>query len=363
MRSVLYDYLALSHMKGIGVQTIKKLLSRFGSTDKLFAAKSDALQAAGLSSAQATSLATIDQTAIEQALTWSEQAQHHIICMEDTHYPPLLHQIYQPPLILFVQGDLSLLAQAQLAIVGSRRPTAIGKENAFYFAAHLSEQGLLINSGLAIGIDTAAHQGAMSQGKTLAVLGSGFNQLYPKTNRTLADDIIASDGAIISEFALETPPLALNFPRRNRIISGLSLGVLVVEAAQRSGSLISARYALEQGREVFAIPGSIHNPLSRGCHQLIHQGAKLVETTADIFDELPNLRPLTDNIVNKANPAVKLTNDYQQLLNCIEDQATSIDSIIHRSSLSIEAAASKLLQLELDGFIEHNGDGYRRLRS
>ena len=197
--------------------------------------------------------------------------------LHDARYPELLKQIADPPSILFVQGDVSLLAKWQIALVGSRNPSASGRDTAYEFSRYLAQDGITINSGLAMGIDAASHQGALAAGgKTIAVIGTGLDRVYPAKHRELAHEI-ASTGAIVSEFALGTSPRAENFPRRNRIISGLSLGTVVVEAAVKSGSLITARMAMEQGREVFAIPGSIHNPLARGCHQLIRQGAKLVE--------------------------------------------------------------------------------------
>jgi DNA processing protein len=254
-------------------------------------------------------------------------------------------------------------------MVGSRNPTASGQQTATEFARHLSASGLIITSGLALGIDAASHQGALdAAGATIAVMGTGLDRVYPARHRDLARQI-AGEGALISEFPVGTPPLAENFPRRNRIISGLSLGTLVVEAALRSGSLISARNAGEQGREVFAIPGSIHNPLARGCHHLIRQGAKLVETAQDVIDELGALAVACLEQHNPGPPdehpdqARELDGDYLQLLDNIEFESTSIDQLVTSSGLTPAEVSSMLLQLEMSGYIASSPGGiYNRLK-
>jgi DNA processing protein len=293
---------------------------------------------------------------IEQDLAWLEQDHRHIVTIQDPRYPELLKQIADPPSLLFVQGNVDLLSQWQLAIVGSRNPSASGADTAYEFARYLAQGGISITSGLAIGIDAAAHKGALSAGgKTIAVVGTGLDRVYPAKNRTLAHDI-ADTGAIVSEFALGTPPKAENFPRRNRLISGLSLGTLVIEAAIRSGSLITARMAMEQGREVFAIPGSIHNPLARGCHKLIREGAKLVETATDILEELGALAGVQQPIVENTSPATsepqELDKDYQCLLENLGYDPIQIDVLIERCGLTADAVSSMLLLLELQGQVE-----------
>lgn len=301
-------------------------------------------------------------------LAWLEQPGHHLLDWSDPHYPPLLRQIARPPPLLFVHGDPACLRQPQLAIVGARHPTPAGRDTAQRFATHLAGCGLTITSGLALGIDAAAHQGALSGGQTIAVMGSSLDQVYPARHRELARAIVAR-GALVSELPIGTPPLAENFPRRNRLISGLALGVLVVEAAAQSGSLITARLAVEQGREVFAIPGSIHNPLAKGCHALIRQGAKLVETAADILEELGALAMAAAEPVSVESapapapaPAPALTEDYQQLLVAMGDAPVSVDALADRCGLTAEALSSMLLILELEGRIAAMPGGlYERL--
>lgn len=218
---------------------------------------------------------------------WLEKSyDHHIIQCDDLSYPSLLREIHQPPSMLYIKGNLALLQQPQLAMVGTRQPTAEGRRAAYTFARELTTSGLTITSGLAIGIDTACHQGALAAGSTIAVLGSGLNCVYPRSNQKLAEQIIAANGCLISEFSPDTPPRTYHFPRRNRIISGLSLGVFVIEATQHSGSLITARHSLEQNRDIFALPSSPLNPQAKGCHQLIKEGAILVDSLSDILTHL-----------------------------------------------------------------------------
>jgi DNA processing protein len=271
----------------------------------------------------------------------------------------LLRQIPYPPPLLFVHGDPDCLRAPQLAIVGTRNPTPPGRETAHRFAAHLAGAGLAITSGLALGIDAAAHQGALSgDGRTIAVMGTSLERVYPAKNRDLAH-AIAERGALVSELPIGTPAAAENFPRRNRLISGLALGVLVVEAAARSGSLITARAALDQGREVFAIPGSIHNPLAKGCHALIRQGmAKLVETADDILEELGSLaaagaeKSTLSTVAPSAGAAPDwLDDDYRQLLAAIGDGPAGVDLLVERCGLTAEVVSSMLLILELEGYV------------
>ena len=298
-----------------------------------------------------------------------------LVLYNSPHYPPLLTQIDTPPVALFVQGDVGVLLRAQLAVVGSRSPTHEGVRTAREFAQFLARSGLAITSGLAIGIDAAAHQGALAGGgRTIAVLGSGLDVLYPPENAALAQQIIAQGngqgGALVSEFPLGTAPIRMNFPRRDRLISGLSLGTLVVEAARHSGSLITARLAAVQGREVFAIPGSIHSPLSRGCHELIRQGAKLVENATDILSEL-NIPYVKQDVTESAAPAepplrrvLGLDKDYEILLDALGFEPQSIDALVDRTGLPSPHLASMLLILELEGRVGvHAGGRYSALRA
>jgi DNA processing protein len=301
---------------------------------------------------------------------WLQDDNHHLIRLGDDAYPELLAGITGAPSQLSVIGDPELLHLPALAIVGSRNPTTGGSRNAFEFARHLGTTGFCIVSGLAQGIDAAAHRGALAaDAPTVAFLGHGIDRVYPAGNRELAREI-ARRGALVSEFPLGTAPGRELFPQRNRLISGLSLGTLVVEAARRSGSLITARLAAEQGREVFAIPGSIHNPLSRGCHQLIRQGAKLVEAADDIVAELaPLAGHLLERIDESASssrlPAgrTEMDEEYVKLLEAIGHDPVSPDELVERSGLTIDQVSSMLLILELEGKIEKQSGGRYSLLS
>jgi DNA processing protein len=303
-----------------------------------------------------------------QSGSWADEAGHSILTPASPDYPPLLKEIPGPPDCLYVDGQVDALHLPALAIVGSRNPTRQGRQTAYEFARHLGRSGFCIVSGLAQGIDTAAHEGALDGGgQTVAFLGHGVDTVYPASNRSLAARIIGS-GALCSEFPLGASPRREHFPQRNRLISGLSLGTIVVEAARKSGSLITARLASEQGREVFAIPGSIHNPLSRGCHQLIRQGAKLVESAADIVDELGML---VDHIATApgapaaAEPGPSDDDpQYGALLEAMGFDPASTDELAARSGLTIDEVSSMLLILELEGKIEAQAGGrYSRLGS
>lgn len=306
-----------------------------------------------------------DWDGVRRDLEWLGADDHHLLCYGEPGYPRALLQIGNPPPVLFVAGDPDILDHPALAIVGSRNPTAVGRENAESFAEHLAGCGLVIVSGLAVGIDTAAHRGALRNGATVAVLGHGPEDIYPKGNRALAKQI-AANGAVITEFPVGTPPLPENFPRRNRIISGLAAGTLVVEATIRSGSLITARTASEQGREVFAIPGSIHNPMAKGCHHLIRQGAKLVDRAEHVLEELAPLLeiPLDSSIVAPAGVTEDveeaLDADYERLLECLEDTPVPVDQLVARSGLTPEIVSSMLLIMELRGLVRAAPGGYAR---
>jgi DNA processing protein len=351
-------WLMLARVPGLHAGTVQPVLPQFGSVTALVRSSPSSLRAAGLPPAAADAL-TKAESLVEADLRWLEQEHHHFVPYGSPDYPELLAGIADPPLGLFVQGNPEVLALPQLAVVGARNPTPIGRENAYDFAAHLARCGLTITSGLALGIDAASHEGALhGGGATVAVCGTGLDVHYPRANRELAA-AISRNGALISEFPLGTPPLKANFPRRNRVISALSLGTLVVEAAVQSGSLITARLAAEQGREVFAIPGSIHNPLARGCHQLIRQGAKLVETADDIFVELRALtstlgaaRPAALSSADATDSRRVLDKEYEILLDALGFEPASVDSVIERTGLKADEVASMLLILELEGHID-----------
>ncbi len=309
---------------------------------------------------------TPNWSGVESDLAWLQQPNTAIITLLDDRYPSLLKNIPSPPPLLYVRGDVNILSKPQLAIVGSRRPTAQGLEQAEYFARHFASLGFVVVSGLALGIDSASHKGALAAngGQTIAVLGNGVDYIYPAQNRSLTAKIL-TNGCLVSEFPIGTKPIAHHFPRRNRIISGLSLGVLVVEAAQDSGSLITAKYAGEQGREIFAIPGSISNSQVKGCHELIRQGAKLVESPSDVLEELPTLLKYAIRDKNAAaasvNPRLALLSTQQhQLLNRIDYEVTNVDIIVERVGLSTSIVGGMLLELELQGLITAVPGGYAR---
>lgn len=294
---------------------------------------------------------------------WLQDTNHHIIRPDTDDFPELLAEIQDSPRKLYVAGNIGALHLPSLAIVGSRNPTRGGQQNAYEFARHLGASGFCIVSGLAQGIDAAAHEGALAgRATTVAFLGHGIDTIYPAGNQRLAGRIV-ENGALCSEFPLGSPPRREHFPQRNRLISGLSIGTLVVEAARRSGSLITARLASEQGREIFAIPGSIHNPLSRGCHQLIRQGAKLVESAADIVSELgPMVGHLMQKTVtdNSAEPVpTRRDDEYKLLLTALSYDPATADEIALHCGLTIDQVSSMLLILELEGVIDaHTGGRY-----
>lgn len=355
----LVDWLRLTLIPGIGGETQRKLLSAFGLPSAVFSASHHALRALIGEKPIRLLLDTDNQARVKAALEWAQGENQFIVTLADLEYPQLLLQIPDPPTLLYVRGDIDLLNLPALAMVGSRNPTPQGIQNAERFAAAFAEAGLVIASGLALGIDAAAHRGALcANGKTIAFIGTGIDRVYPARNRELALEIGAR-GAIVSEFPLGTPVTAANFPRRNRLISGVSRGVLVVEAAIESGSLITARLAGEQGREVFALPGSIHSPQSRGCHQLIKQGAKLVETAQDVLEELFwNTHPPSEMCRKTSHDGV----DTNELLTAMGFDPCSLDDLAARSGLTADMLSVMLLHLELDGRVAClPGGRYQRL--
>lgn len=338
----LKTWLALSLTRGLGGESARRLLKQFGSPEAIFAASVGSLQSLVKADVAADISSGITDNAITPTLAWLEDNNNHIVTLADSDYPQALLNIPDPPLLLYVKGRLDLLNRSALAVVGSRSATPQGMNNAGAFAKSLSDAGLCIISGMAHGIDSAAHRGALrGQGGSIAVVGTGLDKVYPAANRDLAH-ALAQQGALVSEFPLGTPPLAANFPRRNRLISGMSLGCLVVEASLQSGSLITARLALEQGRDVFAIPGSIHAPQSKGCHALLKQGAKLVESAQDVMEELGGM------LIAPA-PASGSAGSDAALFEHLGFDPVDVDTLSVRSGLTVSQLSAMLLTLELSG--------------
>jgi len=351
-------WLRLLQAPGIGAGSAAELLQHFGSIGDVFSASDRDLRKLGLAAESRRAMREPDNETLERSLEWLGHEQNHCLALDDAAYPELLKAISYPPMLLFVRGNINCLSLPQLAMVGSRNPTPTGLDTARMFARHLSVSGLAITSGLALGIDSASHRGALDAGGiTIAVCGCGLDRVYPARQESLAESIVET-GALVSEFQPGTPPSRKNFPQRNRIVSGLSVGTLVVEAARASGSLITARHAAEQGREVFAVPGSIHSPQSRGCHQLIRQGAKLVESAADIFEELGALVGALaetgerDDTQTTATPVAEQDHSHQQLLSTLGEETLPIDTLAERSGLTAREVSSMLLILELQGLVQ-----------
>jgi DNA processing protein len=354
----LASWLQLALTPGIGPVTFQRLLRQFGLPQAVLAKKRAELAAF----ASPALLAALESEEVAQSearsLAWASEPGHWVITLADEVYPRLLLEIADPPSLLYARGRVELLQRAALAIVGSRNATLQGEANAQTLARALSEAGLTVVSGLALGIDAAAHRGGLAgPGSTIAVLGTGIDVVYPSRNAPLAAEI-AERGLLLSEFPLGTAPAAQNFPRRNRLISGLARGCLVVEAALASGSLITARAAADQGREVFAIPGSIHSPLAKGCHALIKSGAKLVESAEDVLAELAGFRPSGYASTTKQMP----TGTETGLLAHMGHDPVDVDSLCSRAGMSAEQVSSELLRLELDGRVAALPGGlYQRL--
>lgn len=361
MRQTKEYLLALLETTNLTFSLSTKLFELWPNLADLFNKSVTQLIQMGIKPQEAQKLSKPDWDAVEASLKWAQENNNHIITIEDSCYPELLKEITNPPLLLFVQGNIEALRSRQLAIVGSRNPTHYGLESAFIFAKELVEAGFVITSGFAAGIDAASHNGAMAgMGQTIAIMGTGLNQLYPTHHKKLAQQILESNGALISEFGLEAKGSVWRFPLRNRIISGLSMGTLVVEATVRSGSLISARLASEQGREVFAIPGSIYNPLSCGCHYLINQGAKLVTASKDITDEFGILTS-PKSAPKCAKIKIKLNSECSKLLACIGFESTTIDDLVARVDFSVQQISAILLELELNDLIKSCAGGYVKI--
>lgn len=354
--SELAAWVRLTLVPGVGGETQRALLKAFGPPERIFSAARSALEAA-VGAKLAASIHDCEAgAAVQAAMNWAAESGNRILTLDDPAYPQLLLQTPDPPAVLYAKGRIDLLQHPAIAVVGSRNATPQGLVNAEAFAASLSRAGLTVVSGLALGVDTAAHRGGLEgAGSTIAVIGTGADRIYPARNRELARQI-SHAGLIVSEFPLGTPALAGNFPRRNRVISGLARGVLVVEAAQRSGSLITARLAAEQGRDVFALPGSIHSPLSKGCHLLIKQGAKLVDDARDILEELG-----LEDRGRESAPAD--TGGADALLEAMGYDPCDIDTLAARSARPAQELAAALLELELEGRVAAlPGGRYQRLR-
>lgn len=370
-------WVALHQTLGLGNAALCQLLTKFGSPAAIYSASISQLREIVDEELARKINAGIDVDAIAPTLDWLKKDNAHIVTLADANYPKLLLEISNPPAVLYAIGNLHWLNYPSIAVVGSRNATPQGEKNAEEFAASLCNSGLCVISGMALGIDGAAHRGALkaigkANGATIAVVGTGLDIVYPARHRELAHKI-AERGLIISEFPLGTPSKAQNFPRRNRLISGLSLGCLVVEANIDSGSLITARLATEQGREVFAIPGSIHSPVAKGCHQLIKQGAKLVESTQDILEEIKNLLPasqstnsqLTDSptgLMLDSEVSLDTAPETNTVLGLMGYDAINFDALQQLTGLTTEALSAMLMMLELDSKITVlKGNQYQRL--
>ena len=346
--------LRLHSLPDIGPQRFYRLLKIFATASSALSAPAAAWRSIGMpqSSIDARRSERVREQAL-QALHWAECQQHHLLLHDMSDYPALLKETVGAPPILFVQGDPFILERPQIAIVGSRRATRPSLDTAQCFARSLAKGGFVVTSGLALGVDAAAHQGALDvQGATIAVVGTGLNQVYPARHRKLAEQIVEQGGALVSELALDSAPHASHFPRRNRMISGLSLGVLVVEASPSSGSLITARLAAEQGREVYAIPGSIHAPGARGCHQLIKDGALLVESVDDI---LASLRGWQYSSKIEEPPLQSPLALQHPLLELLKVRPLDIDELLELSDVPLQEVLAALTDFEINGDVSREG--------
>jgi DNA processing protein len=351
----LYLWLLLTLTPKVGIVTIQKLLHHFGSIENIYNQSQGTLAQIVKSTVASLIANKVSHAEADNSMKWMEDNNHLIISIDSPLYPVELANISDPPYVLFLKGNVELLKQNKFAIVGTRHPTEQGTNNASRFAKDLSNNGLTIVSGMATGIDRAAHLGAIEgKNSTIGVIGTGIDEIYPLSNKDIYQKVLDNNGLIISEFALKTPPLVNNFPRRNRIIAGLSLGLLVVESALDGGSMLSAGMALDMGREVMAIPGSIHNPVARGCHKLIKTGAKLIETSNDILEDL---RIQTTTMTYNHSP-----DTANPILTTMGFEPITIDKICSNLNIEFNDLCAKLLELELTGEIINCGGGrYQRV--
>ncbi|UZJ43783.1 DNA-processing protein DprA [Marinimicrobium sp. C6131] len=365
-----FSHLLLQRLPGAGAAKRARLLEHFGSAGAVIEASRDALKGwldpeacAALGDYQRNPKGCALAQSARKDLDWlAEHPEVQVLSLEDEDYPPLLREIRRAPPLLFVRGSVTALSMPQIAMVGSRNPSTGGRDNARQFAAFLAGRGFAITSGLAMGVDGFAHAGALDvEGVTIGVIGTGIDRVYPARHRQLAEDIVANGGAVVSEFPLRASPQPSNFPQRNRIISGLSGGTLVVEAALKSGSLITARYALQQNREVFAIPGSIHNPLARGCHRLIREGATLVETARDIVEQLGGYLGYQSDLFSASSEAsLELTDKEQRVLEALGHDPRDLDSLADDSDIEVGELSALLIGLQLKGAITETAAGFER---
>jgi DNA processing protein len=353
-----FAWMALSRAPALNTAILSAAFERLGGIAGFIESSDEARRFAGIPLAAREFLGSAAALSCAAERAWMESPRHHLVAFTDRRYPAALRGLERRPIALYVAGNADILNDPQLAIVGSRNPTPAGRDTAYEFAESLAACGLGITSGLAEGIDSAAHRGALAaQGVTVAVLGSGIDSVYPRSNQALSEEI-RLQGALISEFPLGTPPRRANFPQRNRIIAALSLGTLVVEAARRSGSLITARLAADQNRELFAVPGSIHNPLSRGCHELIRQGAKLTETVADILSELnfsaffEGVRSASEGPDRARDLETGMDKEHKILLDALGFDPADLDTLVVRTGFKAEAVSSMMLILELEGHVQ-----------
>lgn len=364
--------LQLSHIKGLGLKNFHLLNDHFMSAEKVVQSSYEALLASGIKAKLARLI--VDQNVhldgsfqgiYNRLMTWTSEQGNYLVCLEDELYPSRLKEIYCPPPLLYLQGDLKAFDYDSIAVVGSRKPTLMGQKHAAMFSRQLAEMGYCITSGLAIGVDSVAHQGALDMGGvTCAVLGSGLESIYPKQNQHLAM-AIKERGVLVSELSLDVKALPANFPRRNRVIAGLSAGTLVIEAGLKSGSLITADFAIEQNREVFVVPGPIDNPLSKGGHELIKQGATLVDEVQDIVNVVGGKHKM-EKI--SAKTAVSANADYsnltmaeQKVISVLDHQSTSFDDLVHCLGMDVGELNNLLVMLELKGLLSGVAGGYQRL--
>lgn len=357
-------WLTLCFCPRIGGKIMTRLLT-IDSAENILQYSTDRLRSLGLSSAQVAYLQQSINKEVEKCLEWQQESElNTILSLTNPLYPKLLSEISSPPPVLFVKGEVLTLSEPQVAIVGSRNASLEGLDCAKQFARSIVQHNYVVTSGLALGVDGYAHHGAIeAKGKTIAVLGSGLEKIYPAKHRSLAHRVI-DNGALVSEFRPDAPPRADNFPRRNRIISGLSTGVLVVEAAERSGSLITARYANEQGREVFALPGSIQNPTAQGSNGLIKSGAKLVSSPEDIFEEIGSLTECAISHQPSLFEQEVITEQlpFPKVFATVGSEATPVDIIAERCQMPVHEIMMQLLELELQGFITAVPGGYIKKR-